>query len=115
MQIGFRFPKDFIEMVMLYDGGYPLLNRIIIDGNEEVFNNLISFDEDDESYILDIISDIEDFEETNLVPIAEDPFGNLFCYFYDENEVYIVFWNHENSSQIKFICKTFTELLELLH
>ena len=62
MQIGFRFPKDFIEMVMLYDGGYPLLNRIIIDGNEEVFNNLISFDEDDESYILDIISDIEDFK-----------------------------------------------------
>lgn len=113
-KVGFKFPKDYLETIRLYDGGYPSPNRITIDGNQEIVNNLISFDEDDESYILDIIMDSENFDKTCFVPIAEDPFGNLFCYAFDRNRN-IIFWNHENPSKVKFISRTFTEFLSLLH
>lgn len=108
------FPKDFIAIIKQYDGGYPIPNKITVEGQDEVLNNLVSFVEGDVSFILDIISDTEGFGEANLVPIAEDPFGNLFCYSFEDNTCEIVFWSHEESSR-KHVCNNFEELLAMLH
>lgn len=108
------FPKDFVANIKKYDGGYPKPNKITVEGQEEVLNNLVSFLEGDRSFILNIIRDIENFRDYNLVPIAEDPFGNLFCYFFRENAYEIVFWNHEESSR-KHVCDNFEELIAMLH
>ena len=84
-------------------------------GQEEILNNLVSFLEEDTSFILDIINDTENFTGSNLVPIAEDPFGNLFCYSFGENTCEIVFWNHEEGTINKHVCNNFEELMEMLH
>ena len=113
-ELKIKFPEDFVANIKKYDGGYPKLNKITVEGQEEVLNNLVSFLEEDTSFILDIISDIENFSDSNLVPIAEDPFGNLFCYSFRENAYEIVFWSHEESS-VKHVCNNFEELIAMLH
>lgn len=110
-----NFPKDFISIIKKYDGGYPNPNKITVDGNAEVVNNLISFMEDDASFILDIIEETEYLKNTKLIPIAEDPFGNLFCFDFHIEIKEIVFWNHEKVNGKKFICNNFTEFLEMIH
>lgn len=114
-ELNITFPRDFIANIKQYDGGYPIPNKITIEGREEVLNNLVSFQEGDISYILDIISETEDFSDCNLVPIAEDPFGNLFCYSFGENDCEIVFWCHEERCVNKYVCKSFEELITMLH
>ncbi|MBP3611330.1 MAG: SMI1/KNR4 family protein [Lachnospiraceae bacterium] len=114
-ELKIKFPKDFIKNIKQYDGGYPIPNKISIEGQEEVLNNLVSFLEEDTSFILDIISNTENFRDSNLVPIAEDPFGNLFCYSFGENTCKIVFWHHEKNAEIKYVCNNFEELIAMLH
>lgn len=110
-----NFPEDFIYIIKKYDGGYPSPNKITFDGNVEIVNNLVSFLEDDVGFILDICEETEHFNNTKLIPIAEDPFGNLFCYDFDDKKNRIVFWNHENFSDKKFVCNSFTEFIQMLH
>ena len=113
-ELKIMFPEDFIINIKQFDGGYPTPNKITVEGQDEVLNNLVSFLKDDESFILDIISDAENFSGSNLVPIAEDPFGNLFCYYFEEDTFDIVFWNHEENS-VKHVCHNFEELITMLH
>ena len=74
------FPKDFGAIIKQYDGGYPIPNKITVEGQDEVLNNLVSFLDKDVSFIFDI------------------PFGNLFCYSFGDNTCEIVFWNHEEGA-----------------
>lgn len=114
-RLGIRFPKDFTDNIKKYDGGYPIPNKIMVNGKEEILNNLVSFKEDDDSFILDIINEIDNFADFNLVPIAEDPFGNLYCYSFNENSNEIVFWDHEDGINVNHVCNSFDELLAMLY
>ncbi len=109
------FPVDFLSVIKKYDAGYPCPDSVTVDGNDESVNNLVSFMEGDSSFILDIIEETENFKESNLIPIAEDSFGNLFCYDFSEENSKIVFWDHEINNSKKFVCNSFTELLQMLH
>ena len=113
-QLGISFPNDFIETIKRYDGGYPLKKNISIGGKGEILNNLVSFDDEDESFILDIVNDTEFLAGSGLVPIAEDPFGNLFCYEFENSQSKIVFWDHEENGDRTYICDTFAQLLLML-
>ncbi|WP_343337952.1 hypothetical protein TPELB_33380 [Terrisporobacter petrolearius] len=108
------FPQDFLDIIKNYDGGYPYPNTINIDGYEEILNNIVSFYKNDSSYIINVYEDIQDFRDKRLIPIAEDPFGNIFCYRMKNNEFDIIFWNHENNEE-KYICNKFSDLLDLLY
>ncbi|WP_297425756.1 SMI1/KNR4 family protein [Clostridium sp.] len=116
-----KFPKDYIEMVMKNDGGYPKPNRFNLNGNEEVFNNLLSFDEEDCSNIINTYNDVSDRLVEKIIPFGEDPFGNLICFDYRNNDQpIVVFWEHERAfndkeSAITYVCDSFNELLLMLH
>lgn len=110
-----NFPEDFLAIIKKYDGGYPSPNKITIDGNTEIVNNLVSFLEDDVSFIVDIFEETEYLKNTKLIPIAEDPFGNLFCYDFNDGRSEIVFWNHEKFNDKKIVCNNFTEFIQMLH
>lgn len=118
-----KFPKEYVQIIMKNDGGYPNPNRFDLDGSEEIFNNLLSFDEEDISNILDVYNDVKDRLIEKVIPFAEDPFGNLICFDYRNNnneQPKVVFWKHEKAfndkeNAITFICNTFTEFLNMLH
>ena len=115
LELKIQFLKDFLNIIKEHDGGYPVPNRITIDGKDEILNNLVSFIKDDLSFILYIIKDTENFNKLKLIPLAEDPFGNLFCYSFKSGIHEIVFWEHEKIDATRFVCNTFSELIEMLH
>ncbi len=120
-RLNVKFPQDYIDIVSVYDGAYPFPNKFKINDHEEIFNNLLSFKEDDYSNILERFNDISDRVEGGIIPIAEDPFGNLICFDFRYNEnPDVVFWDYEKSeldknSAIIYIAKSFTELLNQLY
>jgi len=119
--LGVKFPNDYIEIVIENDGGYPKPNRFDLNGNEEVFNNLLSFEEEDYSNIINSYNDIKGRLIEKIIPFAEDPFGNMICFDYrDNNQPVVVFWEHETAfndkeAAIKYICSTFSDLMSILH
>lgn len=83
---GIEFPRDYVECIIKNNGGYPKPNRFNLNGNEEVFNNFLSFDEEDSSNIINAYNDVKDRLIEKVIPFAEDPFGNLLCFDYRNNE-----------------------------
>lgn len=121
MKLKIKFPKNYVDIVSQNDGGYPFPNRFKVKENEEIINNLLSFKVDEDSNIMDVFEDVSDRLIEGVVPIAEDPFGNLICFdFRLDKEATIVFWNHEKEevdveSVITNICDSFTDLLNMLY
>lgn len=116
---GVVFPNDYRECILKNDGGYPTPNRFKCQGKEEVFNNLIGIGSSADDMI-QTYEDVADRIIAGIIPFAEDPFGNLICFDYRQNnKTKVVFWDHEKAidgtdSAISFICNTFSDLLNML-
>ena len=110
-------PEDYKQFVLKYDGGYPSPNHFKVDGKVEIFNNLISLDENEYDNIYEILEDLQDRLSDQLIPFAEDGFGNLLCFDYSADKN-IVFWDHEknydNFKESTFVCDSFSSLIENL-
>ena len=110
-------PEDYKQIVLKYDGGYPNPNHFKVDGKVEIFNNLISLDENEYDNIYEILEDLQDRIGDHLIPFAEDGFGNLLCFDYSANKN-IVFWDHEKNhddfKEAPFVCSSFSSLIENL-
>ena len=110
-------PEDYKQFVLRYDGGYPNPNHFKVDGKVEIFNNLISLDENAYDNIYEILEDLEDRIGDKLIPFAEDGFGNLLCFDYSANKN-IVFWDHEKNygdfKELPLVCFSFSSLIENL-
>lgn len=112
-KFGVKFPSEYIDCVMNFNGGYPEPNMFNCDnGIQGVFNDLISFTNEDLN-----ISMFYDFLDEPLtkgiVPFGRDPFGNLLGFDYRglQSNPTIVFFDQEES-EIYPVCNTFGELLK---
>jgi cell wall assembly regulator SMI1 len=113
-----RFPQEYKECVMKYNGGHPVPNVFYFtDEGEGCFDHLLSFTSDPN--IEDVYDIISDYVPEGIIPFATDPFGNDICFDYRKNKQRpnIVFRNQDEigDEAIEFICETFTEFLENLH
>ena len=110
-------PEDYKQFVLKYDGGYPNPNHFKVDGKVEIFNNLISLDENGYNNIYEILEDLQDRIGDQLIPSAENGFGNLLCFDYSANKN-IVFWDHEKNygdfKELPLVCFSFSSLIENL-
>ncbi len=115
------FPEDFIDVVRNNNEGSPRPNCFDINGSEETFNNLITFDLNSRYSILNVYNGIKIRLVDRIFPFARDPFGNYLCFDYRNGDnPTIVFWLHETAlidknAAIKKVSDTFTELLNSLH
>lgn len=89
-----------IKQLKENNGGRPSPNAIILkNGQEKVFQSLISYNEDDFVNIYDIYPL---FEDSLLYPIGIDPAGNFICVEKNKGEKFI--WlNHETGKQEEII------------
>jgi hypothetical protein len=128
-----RFPKDYIDHLLKYNGGVSDLEMFSFEENnimtqsslsrflaiyEGKYNNL-------EDYIL-TMKVTEKRMPSHILPIARDEFGNLVCISCAGSDLgYIYFWNHEKEvdynisddtdySNLYFIAKNLPEFLESL-
>ncbi|MDY3874895.1 MAG: SMI1/KNR4 family protein [Megamonas funiformis] len=91
---------ELIKQLKQNNGGRPSPNTIILkNGQEKVFQSLISYNEYDFVNIYDIYPL---FEDSSLYPIGIDPAGNFICVEKNKSKKFI--WlNHETGKQEEII------------
>lgn len=117
-KLKYKFPKEFIEISLKNDGGYPCPDTFFVNSEDDVFNNLLSFKKDDTNNLLDIYIEISDrIGRKDIIPFGEDPFGNFLCFDYRENNDMpkIVFYDHElEKDNIISVSESFNIFLDSL-
>lgn len=110
---GFKLPDDYVQCVMKNNGGFPEPNSFDCDDGsiEMVFNNLISFTNEDLN-----IGMFTEFVSQKLIPFARDPFGGLLCFDYCDKEELpkVIFYDCEEMKKTS-VCDSFSDLLERLY
>ena len=80
---------------------------------EGVINRLLSFNEDSPIYILKMWESLNTMHEQpkELIPFANDPFGNVYCFDYRQKETpSLVTYDHEERD-VEPLCCTFSDLM----
>ena len=116
---GVGLPADYKDFIRDYNGARPKPCVVTLPNDKNVvLNRLLRVEADAVDSIKDFIDAFRNYNRngnTNLLPFANDPFGNLFCFEYASREFKgVVFWDHEKNFTVK-ICATFTELIDSLH
>lgn len=110
-------PDDYKQFVFKYDGGYPHPNHFKVNEKVEIFNNLLSLDENETDNIYEVLEDLQNRIGDQLIPFAEDGFGNLLCFDYSADKT-IVFWdnekNYDDFKESTFVSSSFSSLIENL-
>jgi cell wall assembly regulator SMI1 len=120
------FPTDYKEFLLAHNGGRPKPNRFPIRGNRSDTQGILSWlygIHDDGTYnLIDQAAMFQDRVPPELLPIGEDPGGNLICLTISgSNRNHVYFWTHEDEvdegeipsyDNIYFVADSFTELLE---
>ena len=115
--VGVQLPSDYVAFVRNHNGASPNPRCLTLpNGHNVVLNRLLRVEADAVDCIRASMDALRDEHRiVNLIPFADDPFGNLFCFEYAKREFKgVVFWDHESNSTIK-ICTTFTDLIGNLH
>lgn len=132
-ELGIKFPKEYVECIIVNDGASPEQSCIDVLGRERVFGLLKC------SQIIHSFNVHRDTFPKNgkIVPFGNDPAGNLFCFDYrsDYKNPAIVFQLHEEAyseedfpewklkeidiekikeQSLQYVCKNFLELLKKL-
>ncbi|GIP45115.1 SMI1/KNR4 family protein [Paenibacillus sp. J45TS6] len=119
--LGISFPSDYVECVLLRNGGQPVPDTFDFkDRKEAVFNSLIDLNVREKRNVLEVHNNLKNRLPGNVFPFADDPFGNYLCFDYREgNNPSIVFWDHEQlvdgRANVLFVCNSFSDLLDKLY
>ena len=122
-KFGIKFPIDYIDCILENHEGYPSLN--VFDYGKvkgAVFNHLLSFNQQEVDYLVQVRENIKDRLIDRVYPFADTPGGDYLCFDYRTNEENppIVYWDHElayedSEEGLFFVTNTFTELLSKLY
>lgn len=119
----FQFPHEIKEHYLRYNGGTPKKSLFIDeDGYTFVVNNFLPI-----KYGNSTLEETLDFLRLDqilpewLIPFADDPGGDLYCFSIDEEELgAIYYWSHEYDIEddpeehICYLCDSLTEFIEKL-
>ncbi|WP_257137725.1 SMI1/KNR4 family protein [Bacillus pseudomycoides] len=134
-KLGVSFPKDYIDCVKKNNGGNVEPKLFDVNRKERVFGTLLSFDIENDEFILSVYADYKKTLPNRVIPIAFDPAGNLICFDYKNHDSNpkVVFWEHEGATEkeeliddegmteeaarenVFYVASTFTEFLNKLH
>ncbi|CAH1216830.1 hypothetical protein PAECIP111891_04485 [Paenibacillus allorhizoplanae] len=118
-----QFPDDYVNIACESHGGSPIPDSFDFENHEEaVFGYLLSFNHDSINYIITTYENVKDRLPSDVIPIADDPFGNLICFDFRMNNKNpkVVFWDHEIAftnpdRAISFISSSFSDLINKLY
>ncbi|MCA0174662.1 SMI1/KNR4 family protein [Bacillus sp. RAR_GA_16] len=99
-KLGFVFPMDYKECVKVNQGGNPVADLFDVSGIERVFGTLLKINQPDSpSDIVNKYQNLKKMLPKKIIPIANDPAGNLICFDYKghEESPVVVFWEHEGA------------------
>ncbi|WP_273834209.1 SMI1/KNR4 family protein [Guptibacillus sedimenti] len=107
LQLGFQLPHDYIECVKQFGGASVFPEEFNVEGVERCFGSLFSFDENSSEHIIKNYNIYKTSIPKNVLPIADDPAGNLICLDYKDSThtPKVVFWEHENAADKEMLMK----------
>lgn len=98
------FPKELRELILKYNHGTPEPNTFDTKNLKGIsFGELLDFNLDSQSNILEHYSWIQDKLPPNVIPFSVGAGGDYLCYDFriSKTKPEIVYWNHEQISQIE--------------
>ncbi|MDY0404691.1 SMI1/KNR4 family protein [Virgibacillus sp. 179-BFC.A HS] len=137
--LGFKFPRDYISCAAINNGANVEPELFSVEDREKVFGTLLSYDKENDEFIVDVYNSYKNTLPNKVIPFAFDPAGNLICFDYKDHEdnPIVVFWEHENAPEketlmqeeglteeqaeerarenVFYVAATFTEFLDKLH
>lgn len=123
-RLGVKFPKDFVECVKKYHGGFPRVSDFSyvdkrLRRSASCFGELFSFDLQDR---INIVSDNELPPEgypKGLIMFGQDGGGGYLCFDYRTTKTSpkVVFWISDapSAEEVIPLADTFTDFLEMLY
>jgi SMI1-KNR4 cell-wall len=72
-KLGVKFPLDYIEVAIDYNGAHVSPELCQVEGEEKVFGTLLTYDVEDDEHILEVFNDYQDTLPKKLIPFALDP------------------------------------------
>lgn len=108
-------PRAYRQLVKEVNGGRPSRKVVALsDGRELVVKSFLNMDPAAKGGVLDVKGWLKDILPDNVVPFANDPFGNYFCFKYKrltrKAELKVYYWNHENR-ELSFVADSFEGFL----
>ena len=123
--IDVKFPNDYREFLLTYNGGVPEPSCFLISNHpEEILPIQLFFGIETSSISVSIIWNFKNYRDRvpdNLLPIGCSDFNDLICLdLYENNYGHIVFWDltgecgKHNLNNVYEICDSFSDFLSLL-
>lgn len=117
--IGVIFPEDYKSIARVNHGGSPIPDTFNLEEyGEGVINRLLSFNQDSPLYIIKVWESLKTLhrQPKEIVPFANDPFGNLYVFDYREgdNPTLAVYDHEEGDDPLSPLCNNFTEWISNL-
>lgn len=117
-RLGVRLPADYLEVVRDRQGAAPSPSVVPLpDGSSTVLNALLHLEEQPEGLSLISAGCPDDLLPRWLVPFANDPGDNLFCFDYAADAAHppVVFWPYDHLPDPPvWVADSFTALLSQL-
>ncbi|MCX7746060.1 MAG: SMI1/KNR4 family protein [Clostridia bacterium] len=99
---GFTFPQDIRDHYLTYNGGEPEMYVFIDEGYKYIIQRFIpikhrkTMDSEILEDILDMLRTADKILPDWLIPFADDPGGNLYCFSLNKDEEGVIyFWEHD--------------------
>ena len=110
-----KLPEDFVCLIKEYNAGYPSMRVFEAgDAKSRVFSNLLSFDEKHDNNVFSTLILLREQGVDNILPFAEDPFGNFIGFLKEAEKLPIVFLELE-TNKTTYIADSISLFLEKLH
>ena len=110
--LSIKLPRDFVTIVLSYDGAYPEKNMYDLSNEKEKMVQCLLSCKNVNNSILAIAKRIN---KKNIVPFMKDPFGNYICFQFKNVQDYdIVFWDHDTEVTYK-ITDSFENFIKMLY
>ena len=119
-QFGIKYPKEYVELVLNNDGASPTYDCWDMPNGEKekVFDHLISLSDKNISNVFNTYYILKnEFGISDLIPFADDPFGNYLCFM--KNNMKIYYYNcdgYDNPNYVgEYVAASFGEFIASLY
>jgi hypothetical protein len=118
---GKKLPDSYLQFLDYSNGGSPLLDTFICDGNDWSVDNFfpLTSEHDKIEYFISVEWSYKHRWTgaiKEILPIGSDPFGNLICLDLSSSEYKkVILWAHDApGDQIKIVANSFEEFIDQL-